>query len=107
MTRTECLLTTLSVTTRTWTWPPHSCIINKDLYVTVLDSPDVDDDLFEAFSIFSVKLLPMHQLVPLLSFGPIIVFSLLFILLVRIKSLLLSAHFTMCAVVALAQESSE
>lgn len=67
----------------------------EDLYVTVLDSPDVDDDLFEAFSIFSVKLLPMHQLVHLLSFGPIIVFSLLFILLVRIKSLLLSAYLTM------------
>lgn len=59
--------------------------------MTVLDSPGVDDDLFEAFSIFSV----IHQLVHLLSFGPIIVFSLLFILLVRIKSLLLSAYFTM------------
>lgn len=91
MTRTECLLTTLSVPTGTWCWPPHSCVINKDLYVTVLDSPDVDDELFEAFSIFSV----IHQLVHLLSFGPIIVFSLLFILLVRIKSLLLSAYFTM------------
>lgn len=95
MTRTECLLITLAVTTGTWSWPPHSCVINKDLYVIVLDSPDVDDDLFEAFSIFSVKLLPMHQLIRLLSFGPIIVFSLLFILLVRIKSKLLSAYFTM------------
>lgn len=80
------------ICTHRWCWPPHSCVINKDLYVTVLDSPDVDDDLFEAFSIFSV----IHQLVHLLSFFcPIIVFSLLFILLVRIKSLPLSAYFTM------------